>query len=88
MKADEIIQLLDNAEKIELLKLYNVQHPINERFRFIKQVINDRLNLNIYGWDFFDYNLIFQSICNRISYLKDQIVHIAYNFVEVLIVFK
>ena len=88
MKADEIIQLLDNAEKIELLKLYNIQHPINERFRFIKQVINDRLNLNIYGWDLLDYNLIFQTICNRIYYLRDQVVHIAYNFVEVLIVFK
>ena len=59
-------------KKNELFKLYNVQQPINESFKFIKRVINDKLNLGIYGWDFFDYNLIFQSICNRISYLKNQ----------------
>jgi hypothetical protein len=61
MKADEIRELLDNAEKIELLKLYSNQNPRNERFRFIKRIINDKLNLNIYGWDLLDYNLIFSN---------------------------
>lgn len=88
MDTYEILQVLDDSDKVEILKLWDNDHPINARFQFIKNVLNDRFIIKAYSWDLYRYNMIFQTICNRLQSFKNKVVHIAYSFVKVVLIFK
>ena len=63
---EEIISLLTEDETNKVIELWSNDAPLNTRKQFIKDVLIGRLNWNIQGWDFMDYNMRLIVVTNRL----------------------